>query len=230
MTIVNKTHKFIFVHVPKTAGTSLKQHFRRYAGREDVHIVVWDDMSTVGPNHRSVLKKHSTAMEIRAAIGKETFNQFFKFAVVRNPFARVVSIYRFLKYKFRGWERADVMDGFESLEDFVTSKFFLGSGPGGIFRPQVRWLSDGEGRLCMDYLCRVESLERDIAHIHDKLTLPSPDSRIEKKNISGGDLSAIESELSSSAVAAAIRERYREDFELLCYDSNPNDALPRSIE
>ncbi len=230
MTIVNKTHKFIFVHVPKTAGSSVKQYLLPCAGEGDVHVLLQQGTNTAVLSGYGMLTKHSTAMEIRDVVGRKAFNRAFKFAVVRNPFARTVSIYRFLKYKFRNWDRASVMDSFGTLEEFVTSEFFRGPGPGGIFRPQIRWLSNLHGRLCMDYICRVETLDEDMAYIGERLALPIAATRVEKRNVSGGDLSSIASELKSNLVVAAIRQRYTGDFELLDYACEPDDALLRRVE
>lgn len=36
--IVNHTHKFIFVHVPKSAGTSVTQMFSEYSSYRDLEV------------------------------------------------------------------------------------------------------------------------------------------------------------------------------------------------
>jgi hypothetical protein len=230
MTIVNSTHKFIFVHVPKTAGTSVKQHLRFYAGETDIYV--FEHKSKEGPasRARASLKKHSTAMEIRHAVGSETFESFFKFCVVRNPFARAISTYRFLKYKFREWPKSGIMDECRSLEDFVVSDFFRSPGPGGIFRPQVRWLENGRGDLSMDYICRLESLETDLSAVRRQLSLADPSAFVGKKNVSGGDLSDISAGLQSGVVVEIIRKRYARDFDLLKYSTEPGEELLRGPE
>jgi hypothetical protein len=230
MTIVNNTRRFIFVHVPKTAGTSVKQYFGAYVHDTDMSVLKRQDANASAVQPRTGLQKHSTALQVRNAVGAEDFDSFFKFSVTRNPFARTVSTYRFLKFTFRAWNRASIMEGFQTLEEFVASDFFRGPGPGGIFRPQMRWLVDASGQLCMDYICRIESLDDDLENVRGKLGLPATTASIQKRNVSGGDISAIASELNSGVVVAAIRRRYARDFKALGYSTEPNEDLLRGVE
>ena len=85
---INHTHKFIFIHIPKNGGTSIRNSF-------DIN----------GYDKRVARKKypHDGTMEIRDYCGEEVWNTFYKFAVVRNPYDRLVSYYHFHKspqYKY----------------------------------------------------------------------------------------------------------------------------------
>jgi len=230
MTILNNTHKFIFVHVPKTAGTAVTQYFRWCGGEADVYVVEPEDVRLLTSRGHPVLQKHSTAVEVRRAIGRDIFESYFKFSITRNPFARAVSTFRFLKYKFRGWPKSDVMSEFNSLEEFVTSDFFRSAGPGGIFRPQIRWLANRKGKVIVDYMCRIETLDHDLANVTAKLGLPISGTSVGRINLSGGDTVAIASGLNSGTVVDAIRRRYVRDFDLLGYSTEPADAVLSSVE
>ena len=100
---INHTHKFIFIHIPKNGGTSIRNSF-------DIN----------GYDKRVVRKPypHDTSTEIREYCGEEVWNTFYKFAVVRNPYDRLVSFYHFhksnqytepygreraFKYNFKDW-------------------------------------------------------------------------------------------------------------------------------
>tara|TARA_B100001113_G_C20994642_1_gene572115 strand:+ start:318 stop:890 length:573 start_codon:yes stop_codon:yes gene_type:complete len=92
---INHKHKFIFIHIPKTAGTSIRSSFDEN-----------------GYDKKVVRKKypHSTCQEVKEYCGEKVWNEYYKFTFVRNPFDRIVSFYHFHKspqYKHpAGQERA----------------------------------------------------------------------------------------------------------------------------
>ena len=92
---INHKHKFIFIHIPKNAGTSIRNSF-----------------NINGYDKQVVSKRypHSTCSEIKKYCGEEVWNSYYRFAFVRNPFDRLVSFYHFHKsdqYKHKiGRERA----------------------------------------------------------------------------------------------------------------------------
>jgi hypothetical protein len=71
--------KCVFVHVQKTAGTSIRsvlESHRRSRGRRYPR-----------------LRTHSRAFEYREALGAEAWGECFSFAVIRNPYDLMVSSY-----------------------------------------------------------------------------------------------------------------------------------------
>ncbi|HWE07227.1 MAG TPA: hypothetical protein VG274_10995, partial [Rhizomicrobium sp.] len=75
MTIVNTTYKFIYVHIPKTAGTAVKKYLGRFTRFCDVEVGGARDAEGVAEYYRKRfrLAKHSFAREIKEAVGVEAF-------------------------------------------------------------------------------------------------------------------------------------------------------------
>lgn len=69
--MINHRYKCVFVHVPRTSGTS-------------VECMFGVDMDMIGG-------KHSKASDIFDIIGKTRWEDYFKFTIVRNPWDRVIS-------------------------------------------------------------------------------------------------------------------------------------------
>jgi hypothetical protein len=224
MTIICSRPHFIYIHIPKTAGTAVKHYLRPFLGETDICVNQTGDMERLRERGNTVPRKHSTAAHVRTLIGADMFDGSFRFSIARNPYARAVSIYRFLKYNFRVWKHSDIMDRFETLEQFVSSSFFQTPGPGQIIRPQVRWLTDTDARSLMTFTGKLETLEADISLVMATLGLASATKSLGKKNVSSGVSAVVTAELTSGRVIDAIRQRYAEDFELLGYDIEPAET------
>jgi hypothetical protein len=87
--------RFLFVHIPKTAGNSIQSVLRDYSEDELVALRTEQDgierFGLRNPNYK--IKKHSTLSDYHNALGDERFRTLYKFTCVRNPWDRMVSYY-----------------------------------------------------------------------------------------------------------------------------------------
>jgi hypothetical protein len=100
------------------------------------------------------------------ALSKKQYVDYFKFTIVRNPWARAFS-----------WYGASLRDSVVrkqlGLSTSATLKEFLNAQAGkGALRTQLSWLRDFEGRMPLDFIGRFESLERDYETVCNRLQMP----------------------------------------------------------
>lgn len=100
--ILSHGRKYIFIHVPKTGGTSMALALESRAMKDD--IMLGDtpkarrrrnrvrDVTTAGR-----LWKHSTLADIDGLVTPEQISSYFTFTMVRNPWDRIVSYYHWLR-------------------------------------------------------------------------------------------------------------------------------------
>jgi hypothetical protein len=158
----------VFLWVPKTAGTSVYTVLSsfgcyRLKTRRAVHRTF--------PQRGLVTFKH---MSYRKLVEEDEISRTFdarayKFAFVRNPYDRAVSLFHFLHGK---GHHADV-DGFLSFWQRIDSSALPAVGPDkvvgiGICNPQVRWL---EGTK-IDLLGTFERIDEDFSIVLEQLGLP----------------------------------------------------------
>lgn len=148
------THS-IFVHVPKTAGTSVGEAiYGAWVG----HV----------PISRF------------AAFDREKFRSFFKFSFVRNPWDRLLSGFAHLKgqgeplaAREERWSKRYLSE-IENFEDFVLKlrdEEFRALIINDVhFRSQLDWITlRGSNRIAVDFLGRFESLEDDFSQLSRRL-------------------------------------------------------------
>lgn len=183
----------IFIHVTKTAGTSVSRSLFGY------------------------LPYHHTALDYRVIYGKKTFNQYFKFAFVRNPWDRLHSSYRYLKAG--GWNENDRawaekhISQFENFEIFVKNWLTEKNIEKHVhFWPQKRFLCDRSSTILVDHLAYFETINDDYETIRRKLSTGSP---IAHHNANPGSSYRDAYNDETQAIVADI---YADDIRLFGYD------------
>jgi len=101
--IVSFRHRFVFVHLERTGGTSLHSALLPFLGPQDL-------VADQGRRARSVngYHKHDPAREILRKLGERTWQSFFKFTFERNPWDKIRSLYH------RGYTRSLAARGLKS--------------------------------------------------------------------------------------------------------------------
>jgi hypothetical protein len=141
-------NRAIFVHIPKTAGSSVAQAL------------------CASSRHAPYFEYEST--------NPRKFNQYFKFSFVRNPWDRFVSTFFFLKKGgMNEMDRrftAENLAGYDNFAAFVEGWLNEKNIWSWIhFKPQHYFICDAGLRVRMDFVGRVESIAADFRYICERL-------------------------------------------------------------
>jgi len=161
--IVSKKYKFIFIHIPKTGGSSIAEpEYQSGQGALVAHLGSEDHVQA----------GHIRAVGLKNRL-QDSWDDYFKFAFVRNPWDRIVSLYH---YFLQDPEKQRSALGKEiaklgSFREFCLQIENIELDPH--FDPQISYLIDYEGQFLLDYLGRYESIDKDFDLICKKIGLPA---------------------------------------------------------
>ena len=178
--LISHTHRFLFVHVPKTAGSSVTAALQPFCDQPEK---VWFNrmLSSVGLNVNWLGpvawrrgRKHTTAGQMRRMYPLELFQEYYKFAFVRNPWDLMVSYYHFIQSRTEHHRSTKVLklDSFEAYLAYEIKRDKIS---------QTRFLMDANGELLVDYVGCFESLAEHFNVIRSALNI---DAELEHRNSS----------------------------------------------
>lgn len=170
--IISPGRRYIFVHVPKTGGTSLALALEARAMADD--ILIGDTPKARRRRHRlrgavsnGRIWKHSTLADIDPWISAAQIAESRIFTIVRNPYERVLSYYH--------WARAQSFDHpvvrLARKVDFAT--FLHDRQVGDSFRnaPFASYVTDARGVERCDLYLRLERIDTDLSKLENLLDL-----------------------------------------------------------
>ncbi|RMH42638.1 MAG: Type II secretory pathway, pullulanase PulA [Alphaproteobacteria bacterium] len=202
--ILSRGRRYLFIHVPKTGGTSLALALEARAMRDD--ILVGDTPKARRRRRRlrelrtrGRLWKHATLADIDGLVTPEDLDRLFVFTLVRNPWDRVVSYYHWLReqrFAHPAVARAKAL-GFDAFARHPATLAEIRD------NPVSRYVTDATGRERCDLFIRLEHLETDIAPLEAHLGFrlcPLPRANVSRR---ARDFRSYYSDASRQAVGEA---------------------------
>lgn len=163
--MISHHHKCIFVHIPKNAGQSIEHVFLnlldlKWKTRAPL-LLRYNDTRELGPPWLAHLRAYEYVRH--KYLTQELFDEYFKFAFVRNPWDRLISIYKYLGFNNRYEFKSFLMNVFKS-RIWQEGYWFVG--------PQSDFLCSEDGKILMDFIGKFENLQNDFYHVCQKIGLP----------------------------------------------------------
>lgn len=154
-------HKLLFIHIPKTGGTSIEQYFD-LCHAENFWFDRWDrDRDAFVKLHRhrcSSLKLVYEPQHYPAEVLKELiadYDDYFKFTFVRNPYTKLLS-----EYFWRENKQYLSHDDFDPEQFDFWCEVMMSDLKDSHMEPQVNFVDN-----TLDFIGRFERIEADFYHL-----------------------------------------------------------------
>lgn len=174
---IDRRRHIIFVHIPKTGGSSIERMFGMTTSE---HFVSAGPLKDLTPCNKS--PQHFTWIELKRVLPLDFVQRAYKFAFVRNPWARFLSEYRYRQRDFlfrvrkmreRYYDQCcfderhlSSLDAFvDVLELTFERRVDVYSGFDAHLETQLSFISDEHNQIAMDYIGRLEEFEKDVRMI-----------------------------------------------------------------
>lgn len=160
--IFSEEKRFVFIHIPKTGGMSIKLALKQFSLKENEIPVHHRALSTA-------VRKHDPAKKVRAVLNLNIWSTYYKFAFVRNPFDWMVSLYHYIK--------KDKRDPRHMLAQKLTFKefalWFSKASPKRYpaRKGQKSYVTNATGSIILDFVGRLENFNTDFNTICKKLNI-----------------------------------------------------------
>jgi hypothetical protein len=241
--IICHSHRFVFIHIHKTGGTSIERAL-------DPHLA-WNDLilggskfgeQIQGPYTKKYgLSKHSSVSDIEKICGRALVENYYVFSLVRHPLSRLCSMYNFVATSLEKWcveQKVELRDAarhitpqaakkkpalkWASTKAFLDSRDFseflrhgeLVHAPG--FRPQISSLFGGDGKSVKAQFFRLEDCPSWLGLLHQKLGI---DFEFPKANES--QLRLVDEKAVADEDRDYIESAFRQDYDRFDYDRKP---------
>jgi len=177
--LISWRYKFLFVHVPKTGGTSLSRALTPFARPADritrsalatpvlrrLIMTVWPGRDPVG--RLTGVDTHANLATIEEKFGPERIAPLRIVTFARNPYTQAYSMYQHMRRTETHPLHAEMQS--KSFQEMLRDYYLKGWGV------QRRYLrKKGTDFLKVDFIGRFEALEEDAAVLAEFLRLPRP--------------------------------------------------------
>ncbi len=168
-------YNFLFVHIAKTGGTSVRAALQPLRWRDPWYYPMFlcSRLSHLS-GHRlgSKFPRHSRIVAARELLPETFFNGLFKFAVVRNPWDLQVSSFHHIRR-----ERPHLIEHIRDFDHFIRWKldperpyqFHVDTS----IQSQLDYLIDLQGNILVDFIGHYENLAEDFAYITRQIGVPN---------------------------------------------------------
>ncbi|WP_019589088.1 MULTISPECIES: sulfotransferase family 2 domain-containing protein [unclassified Thioalkalivibrio] len=216
--LISYRKNFLFVHIAKTGGTSIRAALRPYRWGGWYSIPLWAASQVsqlTRPRHKLGLKfpRHAKAIAAKEMLPEPVYRELFKCAIVRNPWDLQVSSWHHIRR-----EKPEVLEGVKTFGDFLRLKFdperpydyMLDTSA----ELQHEYIVDLQGRVIVDFIGRYENLHEDFATICQRIGIPTPELPHLRRASERDDYRSYYDD----TLAEMVARHYRRDLDLLGYE------------
>lgn len=177
--IISHQKQFIFIHIYKVAGTSIKNSLLKYSEGGSGNLPFRSRIVNRIFGNKIFTKDfdpHITAMELKRELPNKIYNNYFKFAFVRNPFDWQVSLYNYM-LKNKDHKQHDIFNKIRNFDEYLDWRINYD------LKFQKDFITDDRDQIIVDFIGKIENLENDFKSVSSKLRIPyKPLPRLNRSN------------------------------------------------
>ena len=202
--MISHLKKYIFVHIPKTGGTSIEARLLQEEGVEINDSNFPLSKLTLDQQRKYRVGKNSRQHWPLGRFPYRYQRRYFCFTFVRNPWDLMVSEFLYVS-RIEGLQSLD-RDEVSSSDFQDRFKRFIRSGKGDRYhlRPQYRFINRR-----MDFIGRFENLQKDFEAVSERVGLPLVKLPHRNRSIRGHYSDYFDDES-----RALVSKKFRKDIEL----------------
>jgi len=168
--MISLTKKFIYIDIVKTASTSIRKILAKEGGIDKHHCFL-NKTCVDNPLKRNISSDGTWLNH------KLNLDEYYKFAFVRNPWDRLVSLFFFGEQQKRKWARLS-FNAFATREctNILDGIYNTNS------KPMIEWIRDDDRNILVDYIGKFESLTTDWENVKLALNISNNLPHIKRSN------------------------------------------------
>ena len=214
--LLSHKYNFLFVHIAKTGGTSVRSALQKLRWRDPYYIpqFISSKLSHLCKHEVGIkFPRHSKIIAAKEMLPHEFFDQLFKFAFVRNPWDLQVSSFHHIRR-----ERPQFMNGIDDFETFMKWKlnaereyqYHIDTS----IELQTDYLIDLRGNMIVDFIGHYENLQQDFDTACEKIGIKPFQLPHKRKAADRSDYRKYYTDETAEMVA----DHFKRDIDLLGYE------------
>lgn len=158
--MISHQHRCIFIHVPKTGGSSVEKLIWTPAQRTP-EFLCRGFVSEFHNKYQTGGLQHLLARQVRREVGAAVFDNYLRFSLVRNPWDKAVSQYAYMAQRpdLRRFVGMPEACEFKRYLELIEHRRHVQ------WEPQLNFLVDEQGQWLVDHIGRYEEFDRCVPQL-----------------------------------------------------------------
>jgi chondroitin 4-sulfotransferase 11 len=191
--LISHKHKFITIDIPKTGSRSLRESLLPL-GIIDIRGL---------PDYKAEFYQHDFSIRAKKQFEKNdwSWNDYFKFTIVRNPWARYFSFFKYFKSygekylsrdKSIDWKKPEINQGklcvelFKGKDDQAAFKNIILNN-----NSQDSYYCDENGEIIVNHIASFENLSNEFVFLCNQVGIKAPNLQHRNKSFNSQNMHAI---------------------------------------
>ena len=166
--ILSHQKKFIYIHIYKVAGTSIRTVLQEYDDLAKSDFPFYENVKFYFGHQYTFLSRwaidHIKASKVKKHFPSEVYDNYFKFTFVRNPWDWQVSLYHYM-LQYDKHPQHELVTKMKSFDEYIEWRIQED------LEIQKEFIYDKNNNLIVDFVGKFENLQEDFDKICDRINI-----------------------------------------------------------